>query len=323
MNYACLLKEVARGEHGARALSRADSAMLFADALAGGMPDGVLGALLVALRMKGETRDELLGLADAWRAQHRPLQWPAGAPRVIVLGSYNGARRQPNLLPLFACVLSRLGWPVLVHGVRRADGRVSSAEIFAAMGLEACESLEATERALATRGLAFTPIDVLSPALARLLAWRDLLGVRNLCHTLVKLINPGRGPACVVAGYTHGEYRGLMAELCTALEQPALLLRGTEGEPVAAAHRLPPPLLCVAGGTRELEGLELARAEAVCALDAASTARYTRRVLMTPSTLPPPLRLQAAALALAAGKATDMTAARRCVDAALGGEHGA
>jgi len=318
MKHASLLKEIARGQHGSRALSRADSAALFTDALGGTMPDGVLGALLVALRMKGETLDELLGLADAWRATHVPLHWPGATRLPIVLGSYNGARRQPNLLPLLACLLVRLGWPVLVHGVRQAGERVSTAAILAALGVDPSWSRAHAGRALATRGLAFVPIDVLSPALARLLAWRELLGVRHLGHTLVKLINPGDGPALVIASYTHGNYRQLMADACAALGGTSLLMRGAEGEAVASAHRLPPPLLCVPGATRELPGWEEARGAPLCGIDAQATADFTRRALLAPALVPRALRAQAAAVMVALGEATDPADAAGRVDAALG-----
>ncbi len=320
MHYALLLKEIARGQHGARPLSRVDSAGLFTDALQGVMPDAVLGALLVALRMKGETLDELLGLHDAWQVAHAPLALPpANDQRLpVVIGSFNGARRQPNLLPLLALLLTRLGLTVLIHGVRTSAGRVATREIFAELGIETATNLAHATSALRDRRLAFVPLDVLSPSLARLLAWRDVLGVRHLGHTLVKVMNPCRGPALVIAGYTHPPYRALMEHYFAGIEGQALLMRGAEGEAVASAHRLPAPLWCHGGTSTLLAGFEEARVPAPCELDAVSTAAFTRHALAQPAAIPQALLAQLRAVLIASGAAPDESAAGALLQAKIG-----
>jgi len=319
MQYAPLLKEIARGQHGARPLSRVDSAGLFTDALAGTMPDGVLGALLVALRMKGETLDELLGLHDAWRAAHAPLAMPPPERGLaVVIGSYNGARRQPNLLPLLALLLTRVGLTVLIHGVRTSAGRVATREIFAELDIDTAEHLADAGAALHDRRLAFVPLEVLSPSLARLLAWREVLGVRHLGHTLVKVMNPCAGPALVLAGYTHPPYRALMEQYFAGVDGDAVLMRGAEGEAVASAHRLPAPLWCHAGTSTALTGFEEARGTAPCGLDAVATAAFTRHALTHPAAIPQALRAQLVTVLIASGAVPDESAARALLHEALG-----
>ena len=87
--------------------------------------------------------------------------------------------------------------------------------------------------------VAFVPTEVLCPGLKRLLDVRRVVGLRNPAHSLVKLMNPCAGQAFIVGSYTHPEYAGSMAATFALTGAHALLLRGTEGEPVADARRTP------------------------------------------------------------------------------------
>lgn len=102
--------------------------------LAGAVPELELGGILIALRIKGEAEEEMLGFYQAMQQQVLPLQAPQGRPLPVVLPSYNGARKQANLTPLLALLLAKVGLPVVVHGVLDDSTRVTSAEIFAPWG---------------------------------------------------------------------------------------------------------------------------------------------------------------------------------------------
>src|SRR4029453_15868140 len=93
------LKELARGQHGARDLTREQARTLFSAVFAGELSDLALGALLVALRVKGESLDELAGMMDALSMHVRPMRLPARRAIPIVIPSYNGSRNMPNLVP--------------------------------------------------------------------------------------------------------------------------------------------------------------------------------------------------------------------------------
>src|SRR5262249_62212715 len=94
-----------------------------------GVPELEVGAMLVALRMKGESVGELLGCYEALGERVHRLEPLAGAVRTVLIGTYSGTRNQPNLTPLVALVLRRLGVPVLVHGTLQSHGCVASAYI--------------------------------------------------------------------------------------------------------------------------------------------------------------------------------------------------
>jgi anthranilate phosphoribosyltransferase len=293
-----LIHELGRGARGARPLSRDDSRDLFAAALDGRISDLELGGIMIAYRIKGETADELAGMLDACQANLARIAAPTDTYATpVVIPSYNGARKLPNLTPLLALVLARRGVPVLVHG-DAADGwgRVATASVFAALGIAACSDMADIELALQTRGVAFAPIEVLSPALARLIALRDRLGVRGPAHTLVKLIQPFAAPALRLVNYTHPQYRDEMTRLFldARIAGPAgvLLARGSEGEAVADPRRqvaiewlrdgVATTLVDAAPGDGALPQLPASR-------EAEPTARWIERALADESLLPPPL----------------------------------
>jgi anthranilate phosphoribosyltransferase len=238
---ARFIKEIGRGPNGARALSSEDTKALYTAMLDGRVPELELGAVLLAYRLKGETAAELAAMLSAAHGSFAPLESPAGDYRAVSIPSYNGARKQPNLVPLLALLLAREGVPVLVHGVSTDPGRVTSAEIFAALNEVAVHDHAGIEDQLAQKYVAFAPIEVLAPQVARLLSLRARMGVRNSTHTLVKLLQPFAQPGLRLVNYTHPPYRESLSALFAAHPDAAtggaLLARGTEGEAVADTRR--------------------------------------------------------------------------------------
>lgn len=243
MSIAPYLKEIGRGKDGARALPRDQAFDLMSRLLDGRVSDLEKGGFALAMRIKGETPDELAGFMDAVVPRTLALHTPSPA---VVLPSYNGARKLPNLTPLLALLLAREGVPVLVHGPRADTTRTTSAQVFDALGLPPLRTAAEAEARWSAGQPVFMPIDALHPSLAGLLALRAVLGVRNSGHTLVKLL-PAVPGALRVVNHTHPEYATSLAEFLTLTQASAMLLRGTEGEPVADARRLP-ALKCFVGG---------------------------------------------------------------------------
>jgi len=238
-----IIKEIGRGKNAAGDLNRNDARGLFAAMLAGEVPDLQLGAVLIALRVKGESLEELAGFLDACEASYIHLIAPTGT-MPLVIPAYNGARQLPNLTPLLAHLVAREGMPVLVHGVTRDAGRVSTCEVFAAMGIHVARTREEAHEQLVARKLAFIPIDVLAPQLARVLALRGEIGLRGSGHTLVKMLQPFTTSALRLVSVTHPEYLTRMREFFTTHAAHALLLRGAEGEAAAHPRREPTIEFC-------------------------------------------------------------------------------
>lgn len=295
------VKEIARGPHARRDLTREQARTLFTAVLAGEVEGAALGAILVAFRMKGESVGEIAGMMDALAPHVAALRLPSGGPRPLLLASYNGARKIANLVPLLALLLARSGVPVLVHGVAQEASRVSTFEILAWLGHAPSASLDDAERRLEREKLACVPLPLLSPALDRIVAMRLAMGVRNSAHTLAKLLLPAQTPsdaACRLVSVTHPGFLDLMRGYFAAVPGDALLLRGVEGEPVVRLHA-PQPLVAIGKAHGEVEH-RIEASEAAYPLpdrDAEATARWTREVIEGRTAPPAALAAEAALIA--------------------------
>ena len=290
MGISHYIKEIGRGKDGARPLSREQAADLLSQVLDGTVTDLEIGAFCLAMRIKGETPQEMAGFLDAVRSRMH-LVPDSGMP-IVVLPSYNGARKLPLLTPLLGLLLAREGLAVLIHGTPSENSRIFVSEVLLAFKILALTAPEL----IATGTLAFISTDALSPALKRLLDVRRVVGLRNPAHSLVKLMNPCAGKALVVSSYTHPEYAVSMAQTFELIQANALLLRGTEGEVVADARRMP-QMEGFINGQRQL--LQEAQAGTLSALpdlpkttDAAGTAAYIQSVLRGQQSVPAPIARQ-------------------------------
>jgi anthranilate phosphoribosyltransferase len=298
---ARFIKEIGRGKKGSRSMSRDDARALYAAMLDGRVSDLELGGILLAMRIKGESVDEIAGFLEAAEQSFDLLPAPAGEYAPVLIPSYNGARKLANLTPLLAMLLAREGVPVLVHGVRRDPGRVTTAEIFEAMGLQAAASAADVRAAHAQRHPGFMPIEALAPKMAHLLSLRRILGVRNSTHTLVKILQPYQGPALRLVSYTHPEYLEMLGEYFTtaapAGRGDALLMRGTEGETVANPNRAQ-QIDWFHGEKRTILVQRDAPTDELAQVpperDAATTADWIARALRGEAPVPPPIAAQVA-----------------------------
>lgn len=321
MAISAYIKEIGRGKEGARALSTAQAHDLMSQVLDGQVSDLELGAFCLAMRIKGETADELDGFV---RATHercldmRPALAAAqaalaasGAPVLgpVLLPSYNGSRKLPNLTPLLAWALARRGVPVLVHGPRQDPTRITSAQVFAAGGWPLADAspeaaLACLQAAWAAGQPAFMPTEVLCPPLATLLAVRWALGLRNPGHTVAKLLNP-LGQGLQVVNHTHPEYAVSLSDYLARVQGNALLMRGTEGEPVADARRQPRFDVFLDGqrhaalSRAPVEGVLVELPELPAGREADVTARWIQSVLDGQAAMPEAIAAQADCLVAA------------------------
>ena len=296
MSIAPFIKDIGRGKEGARDLDRDRARTLMEAVLDGRVSDLELGGFAIAMRIKGETPAELMGFLDAVNARMPALDHDSP---VVVLPSYNGARKLPNLVPLLALALAREGVPVLVHGLPDDPGRVTSAEVFAALGEPPLDDPAQAPQRWRDGRPAFVPLPVLHPPLARLLAVRRVLGLRNSGHTLAKLLRVLPAVRSLrVVNHTHPEYSTSLSAFLALDAADALLMRGTEGEPVADARRAGRLDVFLAG--QAMPSLSLQAQEGPLTrlpvlpdtIDAAATAAFTRAVLEGAAPMPEPVRRQ-------------------------------
>ncbi|MBK7356644.1 DNA-binding protein YbiB [Propionivibrio sp.] len=317
MNYAHFIREIARGSEGARDMSLEESQQLYGAVLDGGVADLELGAIAIALRVKGETVNEMLGFLTAANERLNSLRCPPGRIRPVVIPTYNGARKGVNLTPLLALLLRRFGIPVVLHGQIEGYGRVTTAQILREFGLMPSTSQIQAQQSLDENGLAYVPLAIVSPGLNNQLALRSRLGLRNSAHSLVKMLDPFKGGGLLLAAATHPDYLMTMREVLSASGTHALLLRGTEGEPYANPKRRPRIEHLHDGVTDILFEAEHESLKTLPLLpescDAKSTAVWMRRVLSGEVALPTPVANQLACCLYASRYADDFNQAKAIV----------
>ncbi|MES2879071.1 MAG: DNA-binding protein YbiB [Pseudomonadota bacterium] len=291
MSISSYIKVIGRGKDGARSITREQAADLFGQVLDGTATDLEIGAFCLAMRIKGETPEEMAGFLDATHARLHKV--PTEGRTAVVLPSYNGARKLPVLTPLLALLLAREGLPVVVHGMATDSTRISSQNVLAALGTPTQTAIET----IAPGTVQFVPTGLLCPGLQRLLDVRRVVGLRNPAHSLVKLMNVCDNPAVVVGSYTHPEYAVSMTATLRLVEATALLLRGTEGEPVADPRRTPAMDAFADGEVTRVEegqGGSLASVPGLPAPDAESTTAWIQAVMAGREPIPSPIALQVA-----------------------------
>ncbi|WP_313073842.1 DNA-binding protein YbiB [Melaminivora sp.] len=292
MGISHYLKDIGRGARGAQALDRAQAADLFGQLLDGQATDLEVGAFCLAMRIKGETAEEMCGFLDAVQARMALLPPSPGVLPLVVLPSYNGARRLPVLTPLLALLLAREGLPVLLHGMRTEERRVTAPEVLQALGVPAL----ASATAVAPGAVAHLASAALLPGLARLLTVREVIGLRTPAHSVAKLLAPCAGPTLVVTSHTHADYLDLTCAVAQTRAMHLFVSRGLEGEVAADPRRQARHDGFVAGRQVLASPQEPGTADSVpglpAAIDAVSTGHYTRAVLAGDLPVPAPLARQ-------------------------------
>ena len=223
MSLAAHVQTLGRGPGRSRSLTEAEAFDAMTLMLDGAAPEAV-GAVLMLLRMKGETADEIAGLAGAAQAALGPmprvdLDWPAYAA---------GRTRGLPWFLLSAKLVAEAGHRVLLHGW---NGQVAAVrDGLAELGIQVARSAAEAETALDQNRIAYLPLEEVHPALFRLLALRQTLGLRSCVNTVCRMLDPGRAGRSV-QGVFHPSYRLLQADAAARLGWQSLtVLKGGGGE---------------------------------------------------------------------------------------------
>ena len=224
MSLAPYVQLLARGHGRARALSQVEAAQAMQIMLSGQAAPEAIGALLMVLRMRGETAPEIAGFAQAAQAALPPvppvdLDWPCYAA---------GRTRGLPWFLLSARLVAMAGHRVLLHGWNGADAKIRDGLGAAGIGLHS--DPEAITAALSGPGLVYVPFETLHPALLDLLRLREVFGLRSCVNTVCRMLNPGHAQASV-QGVFHPSYRLLQADAASLLGWRALsVIKGGGGE---------------------------------------------------------------------------------------------
>jgi anthranilate phosphoribosyltransferase len=178
-----------RGEN----LSRTEAAN-FLDALLDPVAtDTQIAAALVALTAKGETVDELAGMAEAMRERATPLH-SRHERFVDTAGTGSSTAKRFNISTAAAFVIAGAGLPVAKHGARAASSTSGSADVLEALGVNTAAPPEIVERCLNEHEICFIFAPLFHRATARVAQVRRELGVHTTFNLLGPLTNPARAP---------------------------------------------------------------------------------------------------------------------------------
>jgi anthranilate phosphoribosyltransferase len=197
-----------RGEN----LSRTDAANFLDALLDPAATDSQIAAALIALTAKGETVEELAGMAEAMRERATPLH-SRHEQFIDTAGTGSSAVKRFNVSTAAAFVIAGAGLPVAKHGARAASSKSGSADVLEAMGVNTVASAETMERCLNEHGICFMFAPQFHRATARVAQVRRQLGVHTTFNLLGPLTNPARAPFQLLGVWD----RSLVEQVASAL----------------------------------------------------------------------------------------------------------
>jgi anthranilate phosphoribosyltransferase len=170
-------------------LSAEEAGGLMNDIMAGRIAEAPMAALLTALRMKGETVDEIAGFASAMRGNAVRIS-PAREGLVDTCGTGGDVRHTFNISTGAALVSAAMGIPVAKHGNRAISSRCGSADVLEALGVNIHLAPEAVSRLIDQVGIGFLFAPHHHPAMKHAAPVRKQMGVRTIFNLLGPLTNP-------------------------------------------------------------------------------------------------------------------------------------
>jgi anthranilate phosphoribosyltransferase len=211
-----------------RDLSEDESASAIEAILGGAATAAQIAALLVALRMKGETVAELTGAVRAMRAHVVPVpDVPPGT--VDTCGTGGDGASTLNVSTAAGLVAAAAGVPVAKHGNRAVSGAVGGADVLEALGVRLALPPAALGACLARVGFAFLFAPVLHPALAHAAVPRREIGIRTLFNLAAPLANPARVRRQVVGVFDRRWLRPVAEVLLRLDAEHAWVVHGAGG----------------------------------------------------------------------------------------------
>lgn len=214
-------------------LSRAEAEACMEQILSGNANDPLIAALLIALRMKGETVDELVGFATAMR-RHAVKIFPDGhshADEMLVdtCGTGGDGCDTFNISTATAFVVAGAGVRVAKHGNRAASSRTGAADVLEQLGVVIDQPPERVRQAIEQIGIGFLFAPAVHTAMKHAIPARRALGVRTVFNLLGPLTNPA-GATAQVVGVSSPHHTELLARALAQLGvKRAFVVHGADG----------------------------------------------------------------------------------------------
>lgn len=223
LEFRSLLSKVATGE----ALTRDEAAFVFDQMMSGEATPSQMGALLMGLRVRGETVDEIAGAVSVMRAKMLPVEAPEGS--VDVVGTGGDASGSYNISTCASFIVAGAGVPVAKHGNRALSSKSGAADVLAALGVRIDLSPEGISRCLAEAGIGFMFAPAHHPAMKHVGPTRVEMGTRTIFNLLGPLSNPAGVTRQMVGVYSKAWLTPLAEVLKTLGSERAWVVHGSDG----------------------------------------------------------------------------------------------
>ncbi len=227
--FAQYVRILGKGRNGSRSFSRQEARDVMRMIMADEVTPEQLGAVLMLMRVKEETPEEVAGFAEAIKDS---LDLPTDLPEVMVdWSSYAGKRRHLPWYLLSALLLAENGISIFIHGASgHTAGRLYTKDVLGLLGLSQAASLQAAASQLRENNFSYIDVEHMSPRLHHLIELRPLLGLRSPVHTVARLLNPFSA-SHVITSIHHPGYHPIHQQASKLLgHRHAAVVKGEGGE---------------------------------------------------------------------------------------------
>ena len=223
------LTEVLAGLLGGGTLTEGDAMQVMKSLGGGDTAPAMAGALLAALRMRGESAEEIRGFALAMRELAIRPELPPGSRPVDISGTGGDGAGSLNLSTGAGLLAAAAGMSVFKHGNRAVSSKSGSSDVLAALNIPLPQTAEAATQCLIDCGFAFLFAPYFHPAMKAIAPVRQAMGVRTVFNVLGPLTNPAQ-PEYQIIGAFSEEVAQLMAETMSGMPvERAFVVHGAPG----------------------------------------------------------------------------------------------
>ena len=296
-----------------QALSRAEATQAFEIIMSGEATPAQIGGFLMALRMRGESVDEIAGAASVMRAKMLRVNAPEGA--IDIVGTGGDGKGTLNISTATAFVVAGAGVPVAKHGNRKLSSRSGAGDLLSAIGVNVEVGPDVVERALREAGIGFMIAPRHHAAMRHVMPARTEMGVRTVFNILGPLTNPAGAKRQLTGAFSTEWLRPMAATLRELGSEAAWLVHGSDGTDELSICGTSQVVALDQGELKEFEirpgdaGLSEHPFEAILGGDPEFNARAFRALLEgAPSAYRDAVLLNGAAALLIAGKVPDLRA---------------
>jgi len=209
-------------------LGRAEALRLLDWLLDGSATDAQIAATLIALKRKGETVEELAGLAEGMRARATRITSKHEC-FIDTAGTGSSAAKTFNVSTAAAFVIAAAGLPVAKHGNRAASSKCGSADVLGVLGVNVSAPPNVSEKCLEEIGICFMFAPLYHGATARVAGIRRELGVHTTFNLLGPLTNPAGAPRQIIGVWNRDLLEPLAQTLALLGTERAWIVHGEDG----------------------------------------------------------------------------------------------